>query len=78
MKFGIHIGHVGGPLPRMRQLWKFADAIATLTAAAMDTFISGLTPRAPRAAPRSCSTASCSGAARPPRDLARRAVVRGA
>src|ERR1700756_2361053 len=64
MKFGIHIGHMGGPLSEMRKLWKFADtkgfdwfsvsdhfqespprggdmdcyeAIATLTAAAMDT-----------------------------------------
>ena len=64
MKFGIHIGHMGGPLDEMRKLWKFADthgfdwfsvsdhfqespprggdmdcyeAIATLTAAAMDT-----------------------------------------
>ena len=64
MKFGIHIGHMGGPLGEMRKLWKFADAkgfdwfsvsdhfqespprggdldcyeaIATLTAAAMDT-----------------------------------------
>ena len=64
MNFGIHIGHMGGPLAEMRKLWKFADAkgfdwfsvsdhfqespprggemdcyeaIATLTAAAMDT-----------------------------------------
>ena len=64
MNFGIHIGHMGGPLTEMRKLWKFADAngfdwfsvsdhfqespprggdmdcyeaIATLTAAAMDT-----------------------------------------
>ena len=64
MKFGIHIGHMGGPLGEMRKLWQFADrqgfdwfsvsdhfqespprggdmdcyeAIATLTAAAMDT-----------------------------------------
>src|SRR5437867_2246411 len=64
MKFGIHIGHMGGPLGEMRRLWKFADAkgfdwfsvsdhfqespprggdmdcyeaIAILTAAAMDT-----------------------------------------
>ena len=64
MKFGIHIGHMGGPLEEMRRLWKFAEAqgfdwfsvsdhfqespprggdldcyeaIATLTAAAMDT-----------------------------------------
>jgi alkanesulfonate monooxygenase SsuD/methylene tetrahydromethanopterin reductase-like flavin-dependent oxidoreductase (luciferase family) len=64
MRFGIHIGHMGGPLGEMRKLWKFADAkgfdwfsvsdhfqespprdgemdcyeaIATLTAAAMDT-----------------------------------------
>src|SRR5258705_11542209 len=64
MKFGIHIGHMGGPLGEMRRLWKLADAkgfdwfsvsdhfqespprggdmdcyeaIATLTAAAMDT-----------------------------------------
>src|SRR5262252_9072592 len=64
MRFGIHIGHMGGPLDEMRKLWKFADthgfdwfsvsdhfqespprggdmdcyeAIATLTAAAMDT-----------------------------------------
>jgi hypothetical protein len=26
MKFGIHIGHMGGPLGEMRKLWKFADA----------------------------------------------------
>ena len=25
MTFGIHIGHMGGPLPEMRKLWKFAD-----------------------------------------------------
>src|SRR5215468_5937751 len=25
MKFGIHIGHMGGPLDEMRKLWKFAD-----------------------------------------------------
>ena len=25
MKFGIHIGHMGGPLAEMRKLWKFAD-----------------------------------------------------
>jgi alkanesulfonate monooxygenase SsuD/methylene tetrahydromethanopterin reductase-like flavin-dependent oxidoreductase (luciferase family) len=64
MTFGIHIGHMGGPMAEMRRLWKFADArgfdwfsvsdhfqesppqggdldcfeaIATLTAAAMDT-----------------------------------------
>ena len=64
MSFGIHIGHMGGPLEEMRRLWKFAEAqgfdwfsvsdhfqespprggdldcyeaIATLTAAAMDT-----------------------------------------
>jgi alkanesulfonate monooxygenase SsuD/methylene tetrahydromethanopterin reductase-like flavin-dependent oxidoreductase (luciferase family) len=64
MKFGIHIGAMGGPLAEMRKLWKFADAkgfdwfsvsdhfqespprggdmdcyeaIAILTAAAMDT-----------------------------------------
>src|SRR5207249_2894272 len=64
MTFGIHIGHMGGPLEEMRRLWKFADArgfdwfsvsdhfqespprggdldcfeaIATLTAAAVET-----------------------------------------
>lgn len=64
MTFGIHIGHMGGPLPEMRRLWRFADAngfdwfsvsdhfqespprggdldcyeaIATLTAAAVET-----------------------------------------
>src|SRR2546426_7171274 len=64
MTFGIHIGHMGGPLEEMRRLWRFADtmgfdwfsvsdhfqespprggdldcyeAIATLTAAAVDT-----------------------------------------
>ena len=26
MKFGIHIGHMGGPLAEMRKLCKFADA----------------------------------------------------
>ena len=25
MTFGIHIGHMGGPLDEMRKLWKFAD-----------------------------------------------------
>src|SRR5207247_5670360 len=25
MSFGIHIGHMGGPLEEMRRLWKFAD-----------------------------------------------------
>jgi F420-dependent oxidoreductase-like protein len=25
MSFGIHIGHLGGPLAEMRRLWKFAD-----------------------------------------------------
>jgi F420-dependent oxidoreductase-like protein len=64
MTFGIHIGHMGGPLAEMRRLWRFADdmgfdwfsvsdhfqespprggdmecfeAIATLTAAAVET-----------------------------------------
>jgi len=26
MKFGIHIGHLGGPLGEMRKLWKFTHA----------------------------------------------------
>jgi alkanesulfonate monooxygenase SsuD/methylene tetrahydromethanopterin reductase-like flavin-dependent oxidoreductase (luciferase family) len=26
MTFGIHVGHMGGPLDEMRRLWKFADA----------------------------------------------------
>jgi len=26
MTFGVHIGHMGGPLDEMRKLWKFADA----------------------------------------------------
>src|SRR5437870_3045897 len=26
MNFGIHIGHMGGPLAEMRKLWKFAEA----------------------------------------------------
>src|SRR5947208_16604179 len=26
MTYGIHIGHMGGPLDEMRKLWKFADA----------------------------------------------------
>jgi F420-dependent oxidoreductase-like protein len=26
MTFGIHIGHMGGPLDEMRRLWQFADA----------------------------------------------------
>jgi alkanesulfonate monooxygenase SsuD/methylene tetrahydromethanopterin reductase-like flavin-dependent oxidoreductase (luciferase family) len=26
MNFGIHVGHVGGPLGEMRRLWQFADA----------------------------------------------------
>ena len=25
MTFGIHIGHMGGPMSEMRRLWKFAD-----------------------------------------------------
>jgi len=25
MTFGIHIGHMGGPLDEMRRLWRFAD-----------------------------------------------------
>src|SRR5438876_661355 len=25
MTFGIHIGHLGGPLEEMRRLWQFAD-----------------------------------------------------
>jgi alkanesulfonate monooxygenase SsuD/methylene tetrahydromethanopterin reductase-like flavin-dependent oxidoreductase (luciferase family) len=27
MTFGIHIGHMGGPLDEMRRLWRFADAM---------------------------------------------------
>lgn len=27
LSFGIHIGHVGGPLAEMRRLWRFADAM---------------------------------------------------
>ena len=27
MTFGIHIGHMGGPLDEMRKLWKFADTM---------------------------------------------------
>ena len=26
MTFGIHVGHMGGPLEEMRRLWQFADA----------------------------------------------------
>jgi len=26
MTFGVHIGHMGGPLEEMRRLWRFADA----------------------------------------------------
>jgi alkanesulfonate monooxygenase SsuD/methylene tetrahydromethanopterin reductase-like flavin-dependent oxidoreductase (luciferase family) len=26
MTIGIHVGHMGGPLPEMRRLWQFADA----------------------------------------------------
>ena len=26
MRFGIHIGRMGGPLHETRKLWKFADA----------------------------------------------------
>jgi len=26
MTYGVHIGHMGGPLDEMRKLWKFADA----------------------------------------------------
>lgn len=26
MTFGVHIGHLGGPLAEMRKLWRFADA----------------------------------------------------
>ncbi len=25
MKFGIHVGHLGGPLDELRRLWRFAD-----------------------------------------------------
>ncbi len=25
MTFGIHVGHLGGPLPELRRLWQFAD-----------------------------------------------------
>src|SRR2546428_13774361 len=27
MSFGIHIGHMAGPLEEMRRLWKFADTM---------------------------------------------------
>src|SRR5437016_7637482 len=27
MTFGIHIGHMGGPLEEMRRLWRFADTM---------------------------------------------------
>jgi alkanesulfonate monooxygenase SsuD/methylene tetrahydromethanopterin reductase-like flavin-dependent oxidoreductase (luciferase family) len=27
MTFGIHIGHMGGPLSEMRRLWTFADDV---------------------------------------------------
>jgi hypothetical protein len=26
MTFGIHVGHVGGPLGELRRLWRLADA----------------------------------------------------
>ncbi|HEX9419712.1 MAG TPA: LLM class flavin-dependent oxidoreductase, partial [Methylomirabilota bacterium] len=26
MTFGMHLGHVGGPIAEMRKLWRFADA----------------------------------------------------
>ena len=26
MTFGMHLGHVGGPMADMRKLWRFADA----------------------------------------------------
>ncbi|HEV8615268.1 MAG TPA: hypothetical protein VGU22_07215 [Methylomirabilota bacterium] len=29
MTFGIHIGHMGGPLSEMRRVWKFADEAAS-------------------------------------------------
>ena len=25
MTFGIHVGHLGGPMDEMRKLWRFAD-----------------------------------------------------
>ena len=25
MTFGIHVGHMGGPMPELRKLWRFAD-----------------------------------------------------
>src|SRR5713226_6241607 len=42
MTFGMHLGHVGGPIAEMRKLWRFADAngfeaISTMTAIALDT-----------------------------------------
>ena len=27
MTFGIHVGHMGGPLEEIRRLWQFADAM---------------------------------------------------
>ena len=26
MTFGIHVGHLGGPMDELRKLWRFADA----------------------------------------------------
>ena len=26
MTFGMHLGHVGGPMAEMRKLWRYADA----------------------------------------------------
>ena len=98
MKFGIHIGHMGGPLDEMRKLWKFADAkgfdwfsvsdhfqespprgggmdcyeaIATLTAAAMDTKPSGWAA----ACTASCTAIpGCSPSRSPPSTICRTAA----
>ena len=38
MKFGIHVGHIGGPLDELRRLWRFADSSGFYWFSASDHF----------------------------------------
>jgi len=38
MRFGIHVGHVGGPLDELRKLWRFADSSGFYWFSASDHF----------------------------------------
>jgi alkanesulfonate monooxygenase SsuD/methylene tetrahydromethanopterin reductase-like flavin-dependent oxidoreductase (luciferase family) len=38
MKFGIHVGHLGGPLDELRRLWRFADSSGFYWFSASDHF----------------------------------------